>query len=58
MIALSLAEADRRAGGLAAAYALALAVALLYLGEHYAIDVLAGGALAGALYAAERAWSN
>jgi membrane-associated phospholipid phosphatase len=53
MIALSLAEIDRRAGGLGAVYALALAVALLYLGEHYLIDLLAGAALVGALRALE-----
>jgi membrane-associated phospholipid phosphatase len=49
MIALSLAETDRRAGGLAAVYALALAIALVYLGEHYVIDVLAGAALVSGL---------
>jgi membrane-associated phospholipid phosphatase len=51
MIALSLGEADRRAGALGAVYLLALAIALLYLGEHYLVDLLAGAALVGGLRA-------
>ena len=33
------------AGALGASYAAALGFALVYLGEHYVVDLLAGGAL-------------
>jgi len=45
MAALLLAEVGRFAGALGFAYMLTLAFALVYLGEHYAVDLLAGGAL-------------
>ena len=45
MAALLLAEAQPVAGALGAAYAGSLGFALIYLGEHYAVDLLAGGAL-------------
>jgi len=45
MAALLLAEARPAAGALGAAYAATLGFALIYLGEHYAVDLLAGGAL-------------
>jgi membrane-associated phospholipid phosphatase len=53
ILAVVLAETDRRAGALAAAYAAALAVALVYLGEHYVADVLAGLGLTAAVRAGE-----
>jgi membrane-associated phospholipid phosphatase len=46
MTAMVLHEADRRAGVVAYGYAAVLAFALVYLGEHYVTDLLAGGALA------------
>lgn len=46
MLALILAEIGPVPGALAVAYAFALAFALVYLGEHYLGDVLAGTALA------------
>ncbi len=45
MAARLLSEVDPVAGAIGWAYAGALGVALVYLGEHYAIDLLAGGAL-------------
>lgn len=51
-VAMMLAETDRRAGAAGAAYAAALGLALVYLGEHYVIDLLAGAALALAVQAA------
>ena len=45
MAALLLAEAGPLPGALAAAYAAALGFALVYLGEHYVTDLLAGAAL-------------
>lgn len=53
MVALVALEADRHVGALAAAYAATLAVGLVYLGEHYAIDVIAGLALTAAVHTAE-----
>jgi membrane-associated phospholipid phosphatase len=41
-----LSEVDPVAGALGWAYAGALALALVYLGEHYVADILGGGALA------------
>jgi membrane-associated phospholipid phosphatase len=46
MTAMLLAEQDPRLGVLAWGYALVLGFALVYLGEHYVIDLLAGVALA------------
>jgi membrane-associated phospholipid phosphatase len=46
MTALLLAEQDPRLGALGWSYAFLLAFALVYLGEHYVIDLLAGLALA------------
>jgi membrane-associated phospholipid phosphatase len=46
MVAILLAEQDRALGALAWAYALLLAFALVYLGEHYVTDLVAGLALA------------
>jgi hypothetical protein len=37
-------------GALATSYTVALALALVYLGEHYVVDLLAGVALTGAVY--------
>jgi membrane-associated phospholipid phosphatase len=45
-VAMLLYELDRRAGLVAWAYALTLGGALVYLGEHYVTDLLAGLALA------------
>jgi membrane-associated phospholipid phosphatase len=49
MAALLLAEAGPLAGALGASYAAVLGFALVYLGEHYAVDLLAGAALTGAV---------
>jgi membrane-associated phospholipid phosphatase len=49
MAALLLAEADPLAGALGGAYTAVLGFALVYLGEHYAVDLLAGAALTGAV---------
>jgi membrane-associated phospholipid phosphatase len=49
MAALLLAEAGPLAGALGGAYTAALGFALVYLGEHYAVDLLAGAALTGAV---------
>lgn len=49
MAARMLAEADPRAGALGWAYAGALGFALVYLGEHYTVDLAAGLALAEAV---------
>jgi hypothetical protein len=45
MTAIILSEQGTLLGAAGWAYALALAVALVYLGEHYVIDLLAGLAL-------------
>lgn len=50
MTALVLAEIDPRAGALGAAYAVVLGGVLVYTGEHYVTDLLAGLALAGTIY--------
>lgn len=42
---------NRPLGVLAAGYALAMGLALVYLGEHYVVDVLAGTVLTGAVVA-------
>jgi membrane-associated phospholipid phosphatase len=45
MAALLLAEVGPPAGAVGSAYAATLGFALVYLGEHYVVDLLAGGAL-------------
>jgi membrane-associated phospholipid phosphatase len=47
MAALLLAEAGPLTGALGWSYAATLGFALVYLGEHYAVDLLAGAALTG-----------
>ncbi|HMH47408.1 MAG TPA: phosphatase PAP2 family protein [Solirubrobacteraceae bacterium] len=49
MAALLLAEVGPLAGALGFSYALTLGFALVYLGEHYVVDLLAGAALTGAV---------
>jgi membrane-associated phospholipid phosphatase len=46
VVAITALRSGRRVGVAAAAYALAMGFALVYLGEHYVVDVLAGVALA------------
>jgi membrane-associated phospholipid phosphatase len=50
MAALLLAETGPVAGALGVGYTTALGFALVYLGEHYAADLIAGAALTGAVY--------
>jgi membrane-associated phospholipid phosphatase len=50
MAALLLAEAGPIAGALGFSYAITLGFALVYLGEHYVVDLLAGAALAGVVH--------
>jgi membrane-associated phospholipid phosphatase len=54
MTAILLTEQDRRLGTAGWGYALALAFALVYLGEHYLVDLLAGLVLALSVNAARR----
>jgi membrane-associated phospholipid phosphatase len=49
MAALLLAEVGPIAGALGIAYTVTLGFALVYLGEHYVVDLLAGAALTGAV---------
>jgi membrane-associated phospholipid phosphatase len=49
MAALLLAEVGPVPGALGAAYAATLGFALVYLGEHYVVDLIAGGALTAAV---------
>jgi membrane-associated phospholipid phosphatase len=49
MAALLLAEVGVVPGAVGFAYLIALGFALVYLGEHYVVDLLGGGALAGAV---------
>jgi membrane-associated phospholipid phosphatase len=49
MAAISLSETGRGAGAVGWGYAITLGFALVYLGEHYVTDLLAGGALVGAV---------
>ena len=49
MAALLLAETGPLAGALGAAYASTLALSLVYLGEHYVVDLVAGAALTAAV---------
>lgn len=51
--AISLTEASREEGAVAWAYALTLGFGLVYLGEHYLTDLLAGGALVAAVRRAD-----
>ena len=51
MAALSLSEAGKVEGALGWAYALTLGFALVYLGEHYVTDLIAGAALVAAVRA-------
>lgn len=55
MAARLLADAGPVEGAIGAAYAATLGLALVYLGEHYVIDLLAGAALAEGIRAAEPA---
>jgi membrane-associated phospholipid phosphatase len=48
--ALLLREVGPIAGALGAAYTVVLGFALVYLGEHYVVDLLGGAALAGAVW--------
>jgi membrane-associated phospholipid phosphatase len=50
MAALLLAESGPVAGAMVAAYAATLGFALVYLGEHYVVDLLAGAGLTLAVY--------
>jgi membrane-associated phospholipid phosphatase len=50
MAALLLAETGPTAGALGFSYALTLGFALVYLGEHYVVDLLGGAALTLAVY--------
>ena len=54
MAALLLAEVGFLAGALGFSYAFVLGFALVYLGEHYVVDLLAGAALTGAVRRLER----
>jgi len=49
MAALLLAEVGPVAGAIGFGYALTLGFALVYLGEHYVVDLIAGAALTGAV---------
>ena len=49
MAALLLAEVGPVAGAIGFAYAATLGFALVYLGEHYVVDLIAGAALTGAI---------
>lgn len=53
LAAILLAESAPGAGAVGYAYAGSLALALVYLGEHYAIDLIAGAALVAAVRAGE-----
>ena len=54
MAARLLSEAGPVAGAIGWTYAGTLGLALVYLGEHYAVDVLAGAALAEAVHRSAR----
>jgi membrane-associated phospholipid phosphatase len=54
MAARLLSEVDPVAGAVGWTYAATLGLALVYLGEHYAIDVIAGGALAETVHRGAR----
>jgi hypothetical protein len=46
----------RWAGLVVAAYATGVALGVIYLGEHYVVDVVAGAALSSVIYAGVRRW--
>jgi membrane-associated phospholipid phosphatase len=50
MAALLLMEVGPLAGAFGSAYTVTLGFALVYLGEHYAVDLLAGAALTGVVW--------
>jgi membrane-associated phospholipid phosphatase len=54
MAATILAEVGPVSGALGWGYALTLGFALVYLGEHYVVDLVAGAALTGAVRALAR----
>ena len=54
MTAMLLADQDPRLGALGWSYALSLAFVLVYLGEHYVSDVIAGLVLALSVNAGRR----
>jgi membrane-associated phospholipid phosphatase len=54
MAAISLSEAGRVEGALGWSYALTLGFALVYLGEHYVTDLIAGAGLVAAVRRGER----
>ena len=58
MVAMLVWEVDRRAGAAAWAYAGLLGAALVYLGEHYVLELIAGLALAELVRRAERTLRN
>jgi membrane-associated phospholipid phosphatase len=53
-LAFALAEVDPRAGAIGAGYAAVLGLAVVYLGEHYVVDVIGGVATAVAVVGAAR----
>ena len=55
--ATSLAEASPEEGALGWSYALTLGFGLVYLGEHYVTDLLAGAGLVGAVRRADPAFA-
>ncbi|MBS1883997.1 MAG: phosphatase PAP2 family protein [Actinobacteria bacterium] len=55
--AVSLSEASPQEGAVGWAYALTLGFGLVYLGEHYVTDLLAGAGLVGAVRAADPAFT-
>jgi membrane-associated phospholipid phosphatase len=54
LAAILLSEGGAGPGVAGWSYALTLAFALVYLGEHYVVDLIAGGALAAAVQVASR----
>jgi membrane-associated phospholipid phosphatase len=58
VMALALWSLDRRLGVVALLYSAAMGFALIYLGEHYLIDVLAGVAAALLAWWATRRWAQ
>jgi hypothetical protein len=53
MAAIALSEAGRGPGAVGWAYAVTLGFALVYLGEHYVTDLVAGAALVAAVRRSE-----
>ena len=56
LVALLVWRAAPRFRALAVAYPLAMALTLVYTGEHYVADVVVGAALAVAAWASHRRW--